>query len=164
MNTEFDAVSHGAFVDLLRARNDDMCSEAADRIGYLFVQEDLLQQWQDKAEKLAADIAEIERPLDAQMAALNRRIIELNAAQERLQAEAYAAGRADECEESAKLLEALKAISKLIPAECPREGVEYTDAEWESLCAATVLVYAAIDAYESGVDSGGTGAREGAGA
>lgn len=73
------------------------------------------------------------------------------------EARAYASGRADEREESAatmaQLADALKAISKLIPvaAECPRENVnlvEYTDAEWVSLCAATVLVHAAIEAYE----------------
>ncbi len=76
----FDSVSHASFVDMLRARHDAMCSEAADRIGYLFAQEDLLEAFQQRAEKAEAAINEVQRPLDAQMARLNRRVIAMSEA------------------------------------------------------------------------------------
>lgn len=64
---------------------------------------------------------------------------------EPLQTAAYAAGRADEREESAKLLEALREIADM---------TGFVSGE---------IARAALAAYESnGLDSGGTGAREGA--
>jgi hypothetical protein len=49
------------------------------RIGYLEAQEDLLESAQQEARRLREAIAEIQRPLDAQMARLNENLIAANA-------------------------------------------------------------------------------------
>lgn len=48
------------------------------RIAYLEAQESLLQTWQDKADRLEHEISEVKRPLDAEMARLNRNLIAAN--------------------------------------------------------------------------------------
>lgn len=77
---QVEILSHDEVCSLLRARTDDaLAQEAATRIGYLSAQEQLLQTWQDKADALAAELAETKRPLDAQMATLNKALIDANA-------------------------------------------------------------------------------------
>ena len=48
-------------------------------IDYYQAQDDLLTKAQEEAQKLRDDLAEVQRPLDAQMARLNARVIELTA-------------------------------------------------------------------------------------
>lgn len=55
-----------------------MLEERDVRIVYLEAQEKLLEEWQQRALKAEAALAEVERPLDAQMARLNERVISLN--------------------------------------------------------------------------------------
>ena len=57
------------------------------RLFYLEAQESLLEEWQQRAERAEHAIAEIERPLDAQMARLNTTVARLNGENERLQRE-----------------------------------------------------------------------------
>jgi DNA repair ATPase RecN len=70
---------------LLRARAytspDKLLNEAADLIDYLEAQDGLLSKAQDEAERLLAELAEVKRPLDAQMPRLNAN---LTAANERI--------------------------------------------------------------------------------
>lgn len=61
---------------------DDNCILC--RLFYLEAQEGLLEEWQQRAKKAEASVEEVQRPLDAQMARLNARVIELNAENERL--------------------------------------------------------------------------------
>jgi hypothetical protein len=56
------------------------------RIGYLEAQDGLLSKAEDACERLRHELAETKRPLDAQMARLNQRVIELTAENERLRA------------------------------------------------------------------------------
>lgn len=75
-----------------RARRDDppaTMEEALQRIAYLEAQEDLLQEWQDRAEAAEAKATEIRRPLDEQMARLNARVIEQNAEIEQLRRQQF---------------------------------------------------------------------------
>ena len=72
--------SHDDLTKLLRFNGSDLANEAANRIDYLSAQEDLLQTWQDKHAHIAAELAEMKRPLDAQMARLNAALIEANRA------------------------------------------------------------------------------------
>lgn len=55
------------------------------RLFYLEAQESLLEEWQQRAQRAEAAIAEMERPLDAQMARLNATVARLNGENERLQ-------------------------------------------------------------------------------
>lgn len=57
--------------------DDDACILC--RLFYLEEQEGLLEEWQQRAKRAEETIAEIQRPLDTQMARLNARIVELNA-------------------------------------------------------------------------------------
>jgi hypothetical protein len=82
----FEEVSHVELVERLRFRRDAMCSEAADRLDYLLAQEDLLEQAQQKAARLEAQIAEVQRPLDAEMGRLNRNLIEARQAANAMEA------------------------------------------------------------------------------
>lgn len=56
------------------------------RLFYLEAQESLLDEWQERAKRAEATIAEIERPLDAQMARLNETVVRLNGENEKLRA------------------------------------------------------------------------------
>lgn len=51
---------------------------AACRIAYLEAQESLLEEWQQRAKKAEETAAEVQRPLDAQMARLNETVTRLN--------------------------------------------------------------------------------------
>lgn len=57
------------------------------RLFYLEAQETLLEEWQQRAKRAEDAIAEIERPLDAQMERLNNTVIRLTADNERQAAE-----------------------------------------------------------------------------
>lgn len=61
---------------------DDAC--AACRICYLEAQESLLEEWQQRAKRAEESLAEVQRPLDAQMARLNATVVQLNEENERL--------------------------------------------------------------------------------
>lgn len=64
---------------LLRARSPDkLLHEAADLIDYLESQDGLLSKAQDEAERLRAELAEVKRPLDEQMARLNANLTAAN--------------------------------------------------------------------------------------
>lgn len=54
------------------------------RLFYLEAQESLLEEWQQRAKRAEDTIAEIERPLDAQMARLNATVERLNHENEKL--------------------------------------------------------------------------------
>lgn len=54
------------------------------RVAYLEAQETLLQEWQDRAKAAEERADEVTRPLDAQMARLNERVVELNGENHRL--------------------------------------------------------------------------------
>ncbi len=71
---------------------DSLCQEAADLIDYLEAQDGLLSKAQDEADRLRAELAEVKRPLDEQMARLNAN---LTAANERVAALAIDAERLD---------------------------------------------------------------------
>ena len=62
------------------------------RLFYLEAQESLLEEWQQRALKAEAAIAEIQRPLDAQMARLNATVTLLNEENERLRSAKSATG------------------------------------------------------------------------
>jgi hypothetical protein len=71
-------------VKALRARGDTLSLAAANTIVYLQEQESLLQTWQDRGKAAEAHAAEVERPLDAQMARLNDNLIAANAERDAL--------------------------------------------------------------------------------
>ncbi len=78
---------------LLRARSPDaLLNEAADLIDYLEAQDGLLSKAQGEVERLRAELAEVKRPLDEQMARLNAN---LTAANERMATLALDAERLD---------------------------------------------------------------------
>jgi hypothetical protein len=54
------------------------------RVSYLEAQESLLQEWQDRAKAAEEHADEVTRPLDAQMARLNERVVALNEENTRL--------------------------------------------------------------------------------
>lgn len=60
------------------------------RLFYLEAQEQLLEEWQQRAKRAEATIEEIQRPLDAQMARLNATVARLNGENERLKSAASA--------------------------------------------------------------------------
>lgn len=62
--------------------DDDACVLC--RLFYLEAQESLLEEWQQRAKRAEEAAAEIQRPLDAQMARLNETVVRLNAENERL--------------------------------------------------------------------------------
>ncbi len=64
------------------ALDDDTCVLC--RLFYLEAQESLLEEWQERAKRAEDAIAEIQRPLDAQMARLNATVERLNEENERL--------------------------------------------------------------------------------
>ena len=66
------------------ALEDDACILC--RLFYLEAQESLLEEWQQRAKRAEATIAEIQRPLDAQMSRLNETVVRLNDENERLRA------------------------------------------------------------------------------
>ena len=61
------------------------------RLFYLEAQESLLEEWQQRAKKAEDTIAEIHRPLDAQMARLNETVTRLNEENERLRSQSATA-------------------------------------------------------------------------
>ena len=63
---------------------DDACILC--RLFYLEAQESLLEEWQQRAKRAEDAIAEVQRPLDAQMARLNETVVRLNEENERLRA------------------------------------------------------------------------------
>lgn len=73
----------GDISQLLRARAatspDKLLNEAADLIDYLEAQDGLITQAQDEVARLRAELAEVQRPLDAQMARLNENLTAANA-------------------------------------------------------------------------------------
>jgi hypothetical protein len=75
-----DALTHVQMVEVLRRRGDHLSNAAADSIAYLSAQDGLIERAQGEAEKLSAELAEVKRPLDEQMARLNARVVELNQA------------------------------------------------------------------------------------
>lgn len=81
---QIDALSHHQIADWLRRYSHPLLKAAADSIDYLAAQEDLLEKAQQAAERAHAELAEVKRPLDEQMARLNQRVVELNADGERL--------------------------------------------------------------------------------
>ena len=66
------------------ALEDDACILC--RLFYLEAQESLLEEWQQRAKRAEDAIAEIQRPLDAQMSRLNETVVRLNDENERLRA------------------------------------------------------------------------------
>jgi hypothetical protein len=74
---DYENMSHDDLIVDLRA-SGPLCIEAADRIEYLFAQEDLLEETQQRVKALESELAETKRPLDEQMARLNQQIIEAN--------------------------------------------------------------------------------------
>jgi hypothetical protein len=74
---QVDALSHGQIADRLRRYNHPWLQSAADSIDYLAAQEGLLEKAQQDAMRAVTELAEHKRPLDAEMARLNRRVIEL---------------------------------------------------------------------------------------
>lgn len=73
----YQCMSHEELCAALQA-SGPLGEEAAERIAYLFAQEDLLETTQQELKRLRAEVAEIRRPLDAQMARLNQQVIEAN--------------------------------------------------------------------------------------
>lgn len=69
---------------------DDACILC--RLFYLEAQESLLEEWQQRATRAEEAIAEIERPLDAQMARLNATVARLNDENEKLRSAQSAKG------------------------------------------------------------------------
>lgn len=76
---QVDGMSHYEIADSLRGYPHPLLEAAADSIAYLAAQEGLLEKAQQAAERAHAELAETKRPLDEQMARLNRRVIELTA-------------------------------------------------------------------------------------
>jgi len=72
-----ELMSHDALCDALKL-SGPLGREASDRIAYLSAQEDLLETAQQEAERLRQSLAEVQRPLDQQMARLNERVIAAN--------------------------------------------------------------------------------------
>lgn len=90
------------------------------RLFYLEAQESLLEEWQQRAKKAEDAIAEIQRPLDAQMARLNETVARLNEENERLRQSLSSTGEGMSNEER------YKRFGTLLPlGERPKE----TDAE-----------------------------------
>lgn len=77
--TEFqvDGMSHNGIAEALRRYPHPLLQGAANSIFYLAAQEGLLEQAQQATQKARAELAETKRPLDAEMARLNARVIEL---------------------------------------------------------------------------------------
>lgn len=76
---QLDAMSHHEIADQLRLYRKPLLSAAADSIDYLAAQEGSLEKAQQSAARAHAELAETKRPLDAQMARLNQRVIDLTA-------------------------------------------------------------------------------------
>lgn len=76
---QVDALGHGEIADRLRRYSHPLLAAAADSIDYLAAQEGLLERAQQAAAHARAELAEHKRPLDSEMARLNRRVIELTA-------------------------------------------------------------------------------------
>lgn len=74
---QVDALGHREIADRLRKYNHPLLRSAADSIDYLAAQEGLLERAQQATEQARSELAENKRPLDAQMARLNQRVIDL---------------------------------------------------------------------------------------
>jgi len=72
-----ELMSHDALCAALKL-SGPLGREASDRIAYLSAQEDLLETAQQEAERLRQSLAEVQRPLDQQMARLNEQVIAAN--------------------------------------------------------------------------------------
>ncbi len=82
---QVNGLSHHEIADRLRRYPHPLLEAAADSIDYLDAQEDLLEKAQQAARRARAELEEHKRPLDAPMARLNQRVIELTAELDALQ-------------------------------------------------------------------------------
>lgn len=100
-----EGLTYEEMVEGLRARGDPLSFDAANALIYLRAQEELLEDWQQRAKRAEEAAADVRRPLDAQMARLNARVVEQNEEIARLSAAnmAHPAGAMEAESESADL-------------------------------------------------------------
>jgi hypothetical protein len=82
---QVDELSRHEIANRLRGYSHPLLKAAADSIDYLAAQEGLLEKAQQEAERVHAELKEMKRPLDQQMARLNERVVELTAKLDALQ-------------------------------------------------------------------------------
>ena len=100
---------------------DDAC--AVCRIAYLEWQEGLLEEWQQRAQRAEESLAEVQRPLDAQMGRLNATITQLNGELSQLRAAFQEKAMTNSA--LSRNGEIFKLIADQFPAETPPEDYQF---------------------------------------